>query len=111
MKKQKMEFSKKIYMLNIGLVIFVIITSFVIIALSGRLGMSDLSPLSVICTASFSELAIHSGFYSVKAKAENVLRISRQIKEEDLAKIKTANAIMNNTDITVDNILNDYPQG
>jgi len=103
-----MEFSKKIYLLNIGLVIFVVIASFVIIALSGRLGMSDLSPLSVICTASFSELAIHSGFYSIKAKTENVLRISRQLKEEDLAKVKAANAIMNNTDITVENILNDY---
>ena len=97
MKKQKMEFSKKIYLLNVGLVIFVVMASFVIIALSGRLGMSDLSPLSVICTASFSELAIHSGFYSVKAKAENVLKIGKQIREEnlDIATINTANQVMN----------------
>lgn len=111
MKKQKMEFSKKIYLLNISLVILVIVTSFIIIILSGRLGITDLSPLSVICTASFSELAIHSTMYSAKAKSENILKISRQIKEDELIKIKTASAIMNGSEISVDNILNEYPQG
>ena len=95
MKKQKMEFSKKIYLLNVGLVIFVVMASFVIIALSGRLGMSDLSPLSVICTSAFGELAIHSGFYANKAKAENVIKISKQIGNIDNEKVELANRVMN----------------
>ena len=94
MKKQKMEFSKKIYLLNVGLVIFVVMASFVIIALSGRLGMSDLSPLSVICTSAFGELAIHSGFYANKAKAENVIKISKQIGNIDNEKVELANRVM-----------------
>ena len=97
MKKQKMEFSKKIYLLNVGLVIFVVMASFVIIALSGRLGMSDLSPLSVICTSAFGELAIHSGFYANKAKAENVIKISKQIQKDniDVSTVDVANQVMN----------------
>ena len=94
MKKQKMEFSKKIYLLNVGLVIFVVMASFVIIALSGRLDMSDLSPLSVICTSAFGELAIHSGFYANKAKAENVIKISKQIGNIDNEKVELANRVM-----------------
>ena len=94
MKKQKMEFSKKIYLLNVGLVIFVVMASFVIIALSGRLGMSDLSPLSVICTSAFGELAIHSGFYANKAKAENVIKISKQIGNIDNEKVELANRVI-----------------
>ena len=94
MKKQKMEFSKKIYLLNVGLVIFVVMASFVIIALSGRLGISDLSPLSVICTSAFGELAIHSGFYANKAKAENVIKISKQIGNIDNEKVELANRVM-----------------
>ena len=79
----KIEFSKKIYILNIILVIFVVISSLTLIALSGRLGLTDLSPLSVICTSAFGELAIHSGFYANKAKAENVIKISKQIGNID----------------------------
>ena len=95
MKKSKMEFSKKIYTLNIILVIFVVISSLTLIALSGRLGLIDLSPLSVICTSAFSELAVHSGFYASKAKAENVIKISKQIGNIDNKKVELANQIMN----------------
>lgn len=95
MKKRKMEFSKKIYILNIILVIFVVISSLTLIALSGRLGLTDLSPLSVICTSAFSELAVHSGFYANKAKAENVIKISKQIGNIDNKKVELANQIMN----------------
>nr|DAH71709.1 MAG TPA: hypothetical protein [Caudoviricetes sp.] len=95
MKKSKMEFSKKIYILNIILVIFVVISSLTLIALSGRLGLTDLSPLSVICTSGFGELAIHSGFYANKAKAENVIKISKQIGNIDNEKVELANQIMN----------------
>ena len=89
-----MEFSKKIYILNIILVIFVVLASFVLIALSGRLSLTDLSPLSVICTSAFGELAIHSGFYANKAKAENVIKISKQIGNIDNEKVELANRVM-----------------
>ena len=91
----KIEFSKKIYILNIILVIFVVLASFVLIALSGRLSLTDLSPLSVICTSAFGELAIHSGFYANKAKAENVIKISKQIGNIDNEKVELANRVMN----------------
>ena len=93
--QKQTEFSKIIYILNIILVIFVVLASFVLIALSGRLGLTDLSPLSVICTSAFSELAIHSGFYANKAKAENVIKISKQIRNINNEKVELANRVMN----------------
>ena len=93
--QKQTEFSKKIYILNIILVVFVVISSLTLIALSGRLGLTDLSPLSVICTSAFGELAIHSGFYANKAKAENVIKISKQIGNVDNEKVELANRVMN----------------
>ena len=94
--QKRMEFSKKIYIFNIIFVVCLVIASLVLIALSGRLGLSDLSPLTVICTAGFSELGIFSGFYANKAKAENILKISKQIQSEniDIANIQAANQVM-----------------
>lgn len=91
-----MEFSKRIYIFNIVLVVFVIIASLLIVVFSGRLGITDLSPLSVVCTSAFAELGITSGFYSNKAKAENVLKISKQIENENLKSenIEIANQII-----------------
>lgn len=80
--KKKMEFSKKIYIFNIIFVVFVVIVSMSIIVLSGELNLTDLSPLTVICTSAFGELAVHSGFYASKAKAENILKIGKQISRE-----------------------------
>lgn len=92
--QKQTEFSKKIYILNIILVIFVVISSLTLIALSGRLSLTDLSPLSVICTSAFGELAIHSGFYANKAKAENVIKISKQIGNIDNEKVELANRVI-----------------
>lgn len=92
--QKQTEFSKKIYILNIILVIFVVISSLTLISLSGRLSLTDLSPLSVICTSAFGELAIHSGFYANKAKAENVIKISKQIGNIDNEKVELANRVM-----------------
>lgn len=96
-KKQHTEFSKKIYILNIVLVIFVVLISFGIIILSGRIGITDLSPLSVLCTSAFAELGLHTAGYQIKAKAENVLKISRQIASDNLSEknYKIASDIMN----------------
>ena len=105
-KQNSFEFSKLIYLINLGFVVLVVITSFVCVIFSGTWGITDLSPITVICTSAFTELGLHTAGYIHKAKCENVLKISRQIKEEDISKIKVANAIVNNNDVN-----DEYPQG
>lgn len=70
-KKEKMEFSKKMYLFTTGFAIFCVLVTFVLIAFSGFLGISDLSVLGVIITSCFAEVSVHSGFYIWKAKYEN----------------------------------------
>ena len=105
-KQNSFEFSKLIYLINLGFVVLVVITSFVCVIFSGTWGITDLSPITVICTSAFTELGLHTAGYIHKAKCENVLKISRQIKEEDISKIKVANAIINNGEVA-----EEYPQG
>lgn len=49
----------------------VVIISFMTMWLSGFLGITDLSPISVIVPSAFGELGIHTGFMVWKAKVEN----------------------------------------
>ena len=107
-KKQQnsFEFSKLIYLINLGFVAVVTGLSFLCVVKSGVWGISDLSPITVICTSAYTELGLHTAGYIHKAKCENVLKISRQIKEEDISKIKVANSIVNNNDVN-----DEYPQG
>ena len=101
-----LEFSKLIYLINLGFVAVVTGLSFLCVIMSGRWGITDLTPITVISTSAFTELGLHTAGYIHKAKCENVLKISKQIKEEDMSKIKVANSIVNN------NAVNDeYPQG
>ena len=101
-----LEFSKLIYLINLGFVAIVTGLSFLCVVKSGVWGISDLSPITIICTSAYTELGLHTAGYIHKAKCENVLKISRQIKEEDISKIKVANAIINNSDVA-----DEYPQG
>ena len=96
-KKQKMEFSKKIYTINLILVTIVIGMSFLCVIKSGDWGIIDISPITVICTSAFAELATFSVVYARKSQAENVLKISKQIQEEgiEIQNIETANQVMN----------------
>lgn len=95
--QKRMEFSKKIYIFNIIFVVCLVIASLVLIALSGRLGLTDLSPLTVICTSAFGLLSVANIFYFRKAQAENILKIGKQIQNENIdnEKIVLANQIMN----------------
>ena len=95
--KTKMEFSKKIYTINLILVTIVMGMSFLCVIKSGKWGITDLSPITVICTSAFAELATFSVVYARKAQAENVLKISKQIQEEGIEtqNIETANQVMN----------------
>lgn len=70
-KKEKMEFSKKMYLFTTGFAIFCVLITFALIAFSGVLGITDLSVLGVIITSCFAEVSVHSGFYIWKAKYEN----------------------------------------
>lgn len=105
-RKKKIEFSKIIYLINLGFVAIVTGLSFLCVVKSGVWGITDLSPITIICASAFTELGLHTAGYIHKAKCENVLKISRQIKEEDITKIKVANSIVNNNDVN-----DDYPQG
>ena len=89
-----MTFSKKIYIYNLVLVTLVVVASFVVVCLSGVLGISDLSPISTVCTSSFIEIGLHSAFYIWKAKCENVIKLAKEITDEELDNIQTINQIM-----------------
>ena len=95
--KQKMEFSKLIYTINLILVAIVTGMSFLCVIKSGEWGIADLSPITVICTSAFASLSVASLFYYRKAQAENVLKISKQIQKEnlDVQNVEVANQVMN----------------
>lgn len=105
-KQNSFEFSKMIYLINLGFVAVVTGLSFLCVVKSGEWNIIDLSPISIVLTSAFAELGLHTAGYIHKAKCENVLKISKQIKEEDITKIKVANAIINNSDVA-----DEYPQG
>ena len=95
--KQKMEFSKLIYTINLILVVIVTGMSFLCVIKSREWGIIDLSPITVICTSAFASLSVASLFYYRKAQAENVLKISKQIQKEniDVQNVEVANQVMN----------------
>ena len=96
-KIEKIEFSKIIYIINLILVTIVMGMSFLCVIKSGEWCISDLSPITVICTSAFAELATFSVVYARKAQAENVLKISKQIQEENIEvqNVEIANQVMN----------------
>ena len=91
-----MEFSKLIYTINLILVAVVAGMSFLCVIMSGIWGISDLSPITVICTSAFAELATFSVVYAKKAQAENVLKIGKRIQVEKIGRedLMTAKEIM-----------------
>ena len=95
--KKKMEFSKIIYILNLSFVVIVTGLSFLCVIKSGEWNIIDLSPISVVLTSAFASLSVSSLFYYRKAQAENVLKISKQIQEEniDTSTVDVANQVMN----------------
>ena len=95
--KEKVEFSKLIYLINLGFVAIVTGLSFLCVIKSGEWCVSDLSPITVICTSAFTSLSVASLFYYRKAQAENVLKISKQIQNENIEvqNVEVANQLMN----------------
>ena len=95
--KEKMEFSKLIYLLNLSFVVIVTGLSFLCVIKSGEWNIIDLSPISVVLTSAFASLSVSSLFYYRKAQAENVLKISKQIQNENIEvqNVEVANQVMN----------------
>ena len=95
--KKKMEFSKIIYILNLSFVVIVTGLSFLCVIKSGEWNIIDLSPISVVLTSAFASLSVSSLFYYRKAQAENVLKISKQIQNENIEvqNVEVANQVMN----------------
>ena len=81
---KKVEFSKLIYIFNLSFVIIVTGLSFLCVVKSGEWEIVDLSPITVICTSAFAELATFSVVYAKKAQAENVLKIGKQIQVDKI---------------------------
>ena len=92
-----LEFSKIIYIINLSFVAIVTGLSFLCVIKSGEWCVSDLSPITVICTIAFTSLSVASLFYYRKAQAENVLKISKQIQNENIEvqNVEVANQVMN----------------
>lgn len=95
--KEKVEFSKLIYLINLGFVVIVTGLSFLCVIKSGEWCVSDLSPITVICTSAFTSLSVASLFYYRKAQAENVIKISKQIQKDDIDvnTVEVANQVIN----------------
>ena len=95
--KEKAEFSKLIYLINLSFVAVVTGLSFLCVIMSGEWNIIDLSPISVVLTSAFTSLSVSSLFYYRKAQAENVLKISKQIQNEDIGvqNVEIANQVIN----------------
>lgn len=69
-------FTDKLYFLNLTLSWLFIVICIVVTLISGKLGIQDLSLVSVGMPAVFAELGIHTGFIVWKAKTENISKHS-----------------------------------
>lgn len=76
-------YTDKLYFLNLALSWLFILVCIVITIFSGKLGITDLSIVSVGLPAVFAELGIHTGFIVWKAKTENISKYGVQPIEED----------------------------
>ena len=80
----------KLYFLNFKITWFFVFICVILTALSGYLGITDMSVLSSAVTCAFAELGVHTGFIVWKNKVENcrknkdVNRLDRLESEEQL---------------------------
>ena len=95
-----MEFSK-IIVIAVS-ILTAIISCFAMVAM---LIMQDLSALPVLITAIFTAFTAGTGFYYNKAKAENIKKLAKELKEEkiDTEDIQTAKILLDNTPIENNN--------
>lgn len=84
----KRGFSDRLYYYNFRAVWMFVAACYVLTALSGYLGVTDLSVVSVGIPAAFAELSIHTGFIVWKAKVENCRKHKDQSKVKELEEIE-----------------------
>lgn len=75
-------FTDKLYFLNLVLSWTYVVVCIVATFLSGYLGITDLSLVSVGLPAVFTELGLHTGFIIWKAKTENIAKYDKDKLEE-----------------------------
>lgn len=81
---KKRGFTDKLYFLNLTLSWLFIIVCIVLTAQSGKLGIQDLSLVSVGIPAVFAELGVHTGFIVWKAKTENINKFGYNVDNGDI---------------------------
>lgn len=64
-------FTDKLYYYNFRAVWVFVVACYILTAVSGYLGVTDLSIVTVGIPAAFTELGLHTGFIVWKAKTEN----------------------------------------
>ena len=90
---KKRGFTDKLYFLNLTLSWLFIIVCIILTALSGRLGITDLSLVSVGIPAVFAELGVHTGFIVWKAKTENMSKFGNQSDNDETNSERVVQAI------------------
>lgn len=68
----KRGFTDNLYIINLIIVSIVTIASFLVVLFSGKLGITDMSPIVSVLTGAYGELAVYTGFIIWKAKNENI---------------------------------------
>lgn len=81
-------FSDKLYFYNFRAVWMFVIACFILNALSGILGITDLAIINAGIPAAFAELGIHTGFIVWKAKVENCRKNKDYSKLTELEEIE-----------------------
>lgn len=79
-------FTDKLYYYNFRAVWVFVAACFILTAVSGYLGVTDLSIVAVGIPAAFTELGVHTGFVVWKAKMENCRKNKdfSQMESEDI---------------------------
>lgn len=68
---QRKSYSDRLYWLNFKMAWLFVFTCLILTVFSGRLGIMDLSIVTVGVPAAFGELGLHTGFIIWKHKVEN----------------------------------------
>lgn len=64
----------RLYILNFIMVWLFVWACFIATLFSGKLGITDTSPLTISIQCAFADLGIHTGFIIHKAKVENLAK-------------------------------------
>lgn len=81
-------FTDRMYYYNFVAVHVIVLAVVALTALSGALGILDMSALAAIPPCAYAELGMHTGFVVWKAKVENCRKNKDQSRLEGLEKIE-----------------------